>query len=70
MKGYDAIAEANSRLIASAPELHKSTNELMAVLHRFGEWDDGCFYYAGKAATELQRPMRSVCDAIAKAEGQ
>ena len=33
-----------------------------------GEWDDGCFYYAGISATELEEPLKLIKAAIAKAE--
>jgi hypothetical protein len=32
-----------------------------------GEWDDGCFYYGGRSASELQEPLLQAREIIAKA---
>jgi len=67
---HTGIAELDARLIAAACDLDKNARDLLAVLQRFGDWDDGCFYYNGRSAPELQSPMQALADAIAKAEGK
>ncbi len=44
--------------------LEAAAREILAVLSRFGEWDDQCFYYGGNSASELQKPMQDLADAI------
>lgn len=49
-------------------EANRYVNELVdakAIIRMFaerisanGEWDDGCFYYRGTSASELQEPLR------------
>jgi hypothetical protein len=68
MNGIDW--EANARLIAAAPDYDHAATAMLEVLLRFGEWDDGCFYYAGRSAPELERPMRELTAAVAKARGE
>lgn len=65
-----AEAKANAHLIASAPDFAKAAEDMCAVLSRFGDWDDGCFYYNGTSAPELQGPFQALADAIAKARGE
>jgi len=33
-----------------------------------GEWDAGCFYYAGISASELEEPLKLLATAITEAE--
>jgi hypothetical protein len=58
---------ANARLIAAAPELLQSLYSFLAVMHKYGNWDDGCFYYMGTSASELQDSIISARSAIVKA---
>lgn len=65
----EGMTQANARLIAAAPELLEAANLMRAALQKYGDWDDGCFYYNGKSASELQSPIASLGAAIAKATG-
>jgi hypothetical protein len=57
-------------LIAAAPELLEALKKFQDAMLRFGNWDDGCFYYNNRSASELQRPIEAAWVAIAKAEGR
>lgn len=35
-----------------------------------GEWDEGCFYYRGTSASDLEEPLTLARDAIGKATGK
>lgn len=52
-----------------ASELLTALDLLRTVIETHGEWDDGCFYYGGKSAPELQEPLRFAREAIAAAKG-
>ena len=67
--GSPAEADANARLIASAPDLLAALRLFMARMNERGDWDDGCFYYEGRSASELQEPIRAARAAIALATG-
>ena len=61
----------------SARKLTKLDHELLEALKAFqdcmrtyGEWDEGCFYYAGRIASELQDVIVKAETAIQKAEGK
>jgi hypothetical protein len=41
--------------------------ELHAAVVKNGGWDDGCFYYAGRSAPELERALTGVDKARAEA---
>jgi hypothetical protein len=41
----------------------------MERMSRFGDWDDGCFYYNRTSASELEEPIKAARAALAKAEG-
>ena len=68
METFEEIA--NARLIAAAPDFAKAAEDMCAALSRFGDWDDGCFYYNGTSAPELQAPFQALADAVAKARGK
>lgn len=58
------IAEANTA-ITEADELRekvqqaeKFAKEFLETMNRFGDWDDGCFYYNKRSAPELQPLQR------------
>ncbi len=55
---------------ASAPNLLDACKLVLSRLQINGEWDDGCFYYNGKSASELQDPIARLQQAIALAEGK
>lgn len=56
----DEAAENHAELLTVA-------GEMSAVLSRCGDWEDGCFYYNGTSATELEGPQQRLAAAIAKA---
>lgn len=39
-------------------ELEEAVQGFLTRMNKWGKWDDGCFYYAQKAAPELQGPIR------------
>lgn len=39
-------------------------------IDRYGEWDDGCFYYRGTSASELQEPLQKGRAALARVGGK
>jgi hypothetical protein len=53
---------------SAAPELLEACKFILSRLQINGEWDDGCFYYNGKSATELESPIAQLQAAIKKAE--
>lgn len=63
----EAEQRANARLISAAPDYDAAARDILAALSQYGEWDDGCFYYNKHAASELQRPMQALMDAVEKA---
>lgn len=60
----------DAHLISAAPELLEAASLIRAALQKHGEWDDGCFYFGGKSASELQYPIAALTAAIAKATGE
>lgn len=58
-----------AQLIAAAPDLLEALTKLVARIEGHGSWDEGCFYYAGRSASELQDPLKKALAVIAKAEG-
>jgi hypothetical protein len=55
---------------AAAPILLDACKFILSQLQSNGEWDDGCFYYNKKSASELQDPIERLQRAIAQAEGK
>ncbi|MBA0225159.1 hypothetical protein D7U89_06590 [Stenotrophomonas maltophilia] len=51
-------------------KLIESTSLLVAQLALHGDMDDGCFYYNGRSASELQTPMADVSAALARVKGE
>jgi hypothetical protein len=49
-------------------ELLSVVNLFMDRMLRFGDEDEGCFYYSKKAASELQEPINKARLVIVKAE--
>lgn len=60
----------NARLWSAAPDLLEALKMFVQRMAMHGEWDDGCFYYSKKSASELQEPIIDAWAAIAKAEGK
>jgi hypothetical protein len=46
-----------------------AANILGETLVRHGNWDDGCFYYAGRSAPELEWPIRNLDATVDEAQG-
>lgn len=51
---------------ASRKEPLKALEMIKTCLLTHGEWDDGCFYYAGHSASELEEPLNLIKAAIEK----
>jgi len=72
-----AVAEGNLELRSMSNEgLRQLIGEMVKGLELFrsrveenGNWDDGCFYYRGTSASELQEPLTVVKGLIARARG-
>lgn len=64
---YTAACVTDAR--AAVAELIEAANLMHAALQKHGEWDDGCFYYGGKAASELQSPISSLVAALSRMRG-
>lgn len=58
------------RARAAVSGLIESTSLLVAQLVLHGDMDDGCFYYNGRSASELQTPMADVSAALARVKGE
>ncbi len=41
-----------------------AAQNLLAVLSRLGDFEDGCFHYRGKPSPELETPMQELADAL------
>ena len=44
-------------LLGQSLALLEVVEEFVDRMNRFGEWDDGCFYYNKTSASELQSPI-------------
>lgn len=51
-------------------ELLAAAKSIQSQINRGGNWEDGCFYYNGRSASELQGPMIRLSDAITLATTQ
>ncbi|HHA2711305.1 TPA: hypothetical protein ACOECL_000477 [Stenotrophomonas maltophilia] len=56
--------------IAAAADLIDAARAMSAVLHKNGQYDDGCFYYFGLSSPELERPLSVIDSAIARVKGE
>lgn len=52
-----AIAQDKIRALKRVADAAKALTE---TLNKHGEWDDGCFYYGGVAAPEIQTHLRDL----------
>jgi hypothetical protein len=52
---------------AAVPDITAALRLFVERIEANGEWDDGCFYYGGTSASELQEPLRLAQAALAKA---
>lgn len=55
-------------LLGRTPRLLKIVKDFMDRMNRFGEWDDGCFYYNKTSASELQFPIQEAQDLLKELE--
>lgn len=65
---YDDVRELDAARAAVA-ELIEAASLLVAQIELHGDMDDGCFYYNGRSASELQTPLHDACAALARAKG-
>jgi len=50
--------------------LRNALQMFVAHMVEYGIWDDGCFYYNGRSASELQEPITAAKAALKTAEGK
>ena len=55
---------------SAVAELIESTCVLRSRLCLHGDWEDGCYYYNGYSAPELQDPMAQVDAALIRIKGE
>lgn len=67
MEVFGLLREELKRERALKADLLEAMTLFLSRMDRFGNWDDGCFYYEGRAASELQEPITLARTAIAKA---
>ncbi|WP_447898029.1 hypothetical protein [Stenotrophomonas sepilia] len=58
------------RVHAAAADLIEAAHAMSAVLHEYGQYDDGCFYYCGLSSPELERPLSVIDSALARVKGE
>jgi hypothetical protein len=63
-------AKDNANLIVAAPDLLAACKLICVNIVANGTWIDGCFHYQDKSASELEKPLQLIEQAIAKAEGK
>jgi len=44
--------------------LIKALRLFLDRMDRYGQWDEGCFYYNGRACSELQEPIKKASEAL------
>lgn len=54
---------------AAVAELIEAASLLVAQIALNGDMEDGCFYYNGRSASELQTPLHDARAALARAKG-
>jgi hypothetical protein len=68
----EAEAQANARLIVhrvnTFPALVEALEQMMHRMNLNGHFDDGCFYYNQRSASELEEPIRLAQAALAAAK--
>lgn len=60
-------ADTHATAVAERDALREALGMFLAAMNLYGDWDDGCFYYGGKSASELQEPIRIARAALAEA---
>lgn len=58
---FDALKASRAKLVEAL-----KTTQTRLLNH--GEWDEGCFYYAGKSASSLEEPLNLMKQALKEAE--
>jgi hypothetical protein len=64
------VHDKDTYILASGPISYEALKLIVDALEQYGSWDEGCFYYNGKSASELQEPIAKARAAIARAEGE
>jgi len=71
VKGVELVKnDPYTKLIRETPSVVDALASLHAALEKHANWDDGCFYYNGKSASELQEPLAKARAALQRAEGE
>lgn len=66
----NADARSLDKARATVAELIEAAHAMSAVLHEYGQYDDGCFYYCGLSSPELERPLSVIDSALARVKGE
>ncbi len=61
------LLSANVILRQREARLREALQGFTACMRRYGAWEDGCFYYNGRSATEFQRPMEQASELLKEA---
>lgn len=61
------MTEDEWKMVAASPRLLKVAQAFLSFMARFGNWDDGCFYYNGTTASELEKPIQEAEAALVAA---
>ena len=57
-------------VVTARDALLESLQQFLGCMELSGQWDDGCFYYSGMAAPELQDVIFKARAAVKKARGE
>lgn len=63
------IAACQEGIDKAEGDLLDAAEKMNAVIDKFSDYDEGCFYYNQRAASELYEPFILLKSAIAKAKG-
>lgn len=67
-RAAEACTDAARLVLATPPapndDLRAALEAIVSVIEKNGDWDDGCFYYNQRAASELQTPLRAARAAL------
>lgn len=66
----DQIERSRSidRITAERDAARKALEAFMSAMKTHGQWDDGCFYYSRRSASELEHPMRLASTALVSSD--
>lgn len=62
-----AVLDEIEKVIESRDDLLAACKAILDTLYKHGEFDDGAFYYAGRAASEFEPPLVTMKAAYDKA---